>query len=112
MGYCQPYFNTKQGDKTVMTFKQITKTDKNLKILGKFLDNGKFTSVRWKKKDGSIRIGAIKSVKGKVKMNVKGHYLLVKDTNARGFKGDKIQYRKINLLTIKAIKQGDRRIYL
>ena len=65
-----------------------------------------------KKKDGSITVRAVKSVKGKSIFNVKGHHLLVKDTNARGFKGDKIQYRKIDLLTIKAIKQGSRMIYL
>lgn len=94
------------------TLLKSEKMRKNLKYIAGFMDNGKITSVTWIKADGSTTSRAVKSIKGRCQMNVKGSHLLVKDTNAREFKGDSIQYRKINLLTVKRIKQGARQLYL
>ena len=95
-----------------LTFKETGKALNNLKMVGAFLDNGKITSVTWKTAKDGMTSRAVKSVKGKCQMNVKGHHLLIKDTNAREYKGGAIQYRKIDLLTIKKIKQGNRQVFL
>jgi len=97
--------------KKSLTLKNVGIASTNLSYLASFLDNGKVTSVTWVKNDGDVTRRAVKSA-AKSELMVQGQYLVIKDTNAREYKGGKIGYRKINLLTVKHIKQGNRQLFL